>query len=86
MIIWFRSFSKVFPLPIAFYNFETCCLFTSIVYCLLYKLHSHRRGHLEVFELIKKRKLYPALVGNLITLMKLGDKVCWIVFDICVHM
>ena len=34
-----------------------------------------RRGHHEVFQLIQKRKLYPALVANLITLMHLGPSV-----------
>jgi hypothetical protein len=35
------------------------------------KIYLHQ-GHLEVFELIQKRKLYPALIGNLLTLMRLG--------------
>lgn len=34
-----------------------------------------QQGHTEVFELIQKRKLYAALVENLILLMRLGTKV-----------
>jgi tetratricopeptide (TPR) repeat protein len=33
-----------------------------------------QQGHFEVFELIQKRKLYTSLVGNLMTLMKLGSE------------
>ena len=36
------------------------------------KICLYRRGHLEVFELIRKRKLFPALLANLLTLLKLG--------------
>ena len=36
---------------------------------------SYRQGHFEVFELIRKRKLHASLVGNLMTLMKLGSEV-----------
>ena len=35
-----------------------------------------RLGDLEVFDLIRKRKLHTALLENLRYLMKLGDEVC----------
>ena len=41
----------------------------------MYVYFSCRQGHFEVFELIRKRKLYTSLVGNLMTLMKLGTEV-----------
>ena len=43
-----------------------------------------RRGHLEVFELIRNRRLFPALIANLITLMKLGVEVPTIVLTVFV--
>ena len=46
----------------------------------------HRRGHAEVFSLISKRKLYPALMANLIRLMKLGTEVCmFFILRTCVN-
>ena len=49
-----------------------------------YILYLSRRGHVEVFELIQKRKLFPALVNNIVTLMKLGVTVRLMFLLMCV--
>ena len=50
-----------------------CCLCTQDS-SLVFALHCRQR-HSEVFELIKERKLYSALVENLLPLMRLNMQV-----------